>query len=198
MNEREALPVQAADWVRRMLAESGISLGVRVGGGLAVGAVDQPPASGSLILNGAIRASSALTARVYRSNDQSIPSNTTTVITFDTVRFDGEGMWSAAQPTRLTCPVSGLYLISGHLAFAQNSTGRRMLTLRVNDNLLVAGQSAPGFSTSGHNTLLSAAALWMLQEGDFVELLAYQSSGAGLAVKSLPAYSPELSLARIA
>ena len=98
----------------------------------------------------------------------------------------------------MTCPASGLYLISGHLAFAQNSSGRRMLTLRVNDDLLIAGQSAPGFATSGHNTLLSVAALWPLQEGDFVEMLAYQSSGAGLAAKSLAAYSPELSLARIA
>lgn len=198
MSAPDGLPLHAARWVRRMLSESGVSLPVRVGGGLAVGAVDQPPGAGNLVLSGAIRSSSAVAARVYRSTDQSIPNNTATAVSFDRTRFDGEGMWAAAQPARLTCPASGLYLICGHIAFAQNSTGRRMLTLQVNGSLLIAGQSAPGFGTSGHNTLLSAAALWQLEEGDFIEMLAYQSSGSSLAVKCLAAYSPELSMTRIA
>jgi len=105
-------------------------------------------------------------------------------------------MFAAAQPTRLTCRVSGVYWVIGQVSFNQNSSGRRVTILRKGGSLQIGLQTAGGYSDAPSHVI--ASTLVQLEEGEYVELLAYQNSGGNLAVKALADYSPELSAVRVA
>jgi len=183
-------------WLERNVHEAGLSSAMRLSGGLWLGSTQQPPEPGCLHLEASILRSVAVGAHITRGSDQSIASGSSTAISFSAARFDPLGMFAAALPTRLTCRVSGVYLLVGQVSFNQNATGRRVAILRKNGSLQIAGQTVGGYSDAPSHAC--ATTLAALDEGDYLELLAYQNSGGNLAVKALGDYSPELSAVRIA
>lgn len=71
------------------------------------------------------------------------------------------------------------YLINGHLPFSANATGVRIAALRVNGTGTVhEGMKIPG--GGGHGASTQVIDLVQMGFNDYVELLAYQSSGAAL------------------
>lgn len=177
------------------LDQSGMDGGARFSGGLALGALDQPALAGCLNLEGSVRRSSAVGALVYRASDQSVANAAWIALSFNGLRCDPEGMFAGGAPTRLTCPLSGLYLAAGNAVFAANASGIRLAVLKVNGAAWSGGASAAALS--GADTHLSAAALLSLNEGDYIEFLVYQSSGGALALRGGEVTACQLGLVRL-
>lgn len=120
-------------------------------------------------------------ARVERTAAQPIPNATSTMVSFDSERFDIQDLHnSAADASRLTAPESGLYEISGGVDWGANATGERQIYLLVNGVTPIARQREPANGASRHAQ--SLAALFPLVAGDYVQLVASQTSGGPLDV----------------
>ena len=190
-----ASPALIQRGLAQALDQSGVEGGARLSGGLALGALDQPALVGCLNLEGSVRRSTAVGALVYRSSDQAVPSAAWTALNFNALRSDPEGMYAGSAPTRLTCPLSGLYLAVGNAVFSANASGIRLAVLKVNGAVWSGGASAAALS--GADTHLSAAALVVLNEGDYVELLVYQNCGASLGLRGGETTACQLGLVRL-
>ena len=121
-------------------------------------------------------------ARLARaSTTQSIASGTWptgTAITFDTATVDNYAGWnSGVNPTRYTIPATGMWLLYGLLAYSGNTAGTRACGLRVNAGTTDWGtHDMPATVSSTHRA--SAVHFRRLTAGDYVELMAFQSSGS--------------------
>jgi outer membrane protein assembly factor BamB len=104
-------------------------------------------------------------------------------MTFPSEQFDTNGFHSTTTNTsRITIPtgLGGYYLVSGNLRFATNGTGSRVLMLRKNgsDLLTITEYAGTASATAtGRGTLI-----WNFAAGDYLEILAYQSSGGNLTL----------------
>lgn len=143
-------------------------------------------------------------ARVYRSSAQSVNSGVQTPITFDTVRWDTDGMWNVANPTYLTVQTNGYYFVSGHLAYEYNTTGRRCVFLRVNGAGVaryIGMVTVMPVTDLNADTRIFASTVWPFVAGDYIELVALQVSGGPLNVLAPPAatspYTSELVMHRL-
>jgi len=118
---------------------------------------------------------------VVRTTAQSIPDNSWTAISFDTIRSEEKpatsSQWSSGSPTRLTCRLPGRYLIVASVRFAGNSTGGRGINIKVNGAWKMAVLVPPPGTLE---TIISISDIISLQTDDYVEVFVYQNSGAAL------------------
>lgn len=129
--------------------------------------------------------------RVYNSLAEAIPNAAFTAATFDSERFDTNGMHSTSVNTgRATCQTAGAYLLGGGVEWAANATGVRAAALRINGTTFI-GTEAHMTRTDGGTAGSSTVTLYALAATDYVELLVYQSSGGSLNVNAASNYSPE-------
>lgn len=138
-------------------------------------------------------------ATVYNSTAQSVPNATWIILTFDSEGSDTSAIHSTSSNTgRLTCPVTGRYLIEGGAAFAINSTGGRAIGIGYNGG---AGTSFVKLESknavSGNETQFSVIRVLDMTAGDFVTLQAYQDSGGALNVVSSDYYSMQFTMTRL-
>src|SRR5262249_3653108 len=72
-------------------------------------------------------ASPSISARVYNSTVIPVPSSggVSAVPSFDSERWDTANLHDSANPSRLTAPVDGVYLIEAHVSFPTNGAGAR-------------------------------------------------------------------------
>jgi hypothetical protein len=136
-----------------------------------------------------------LRARVRNSAALAINNNSTTVMTFDTERWDEGGFFAPGTPGRLTAPEAGHYLIGSHAAFAANATGTRELLIRLNGGSSLA--IAPGTGSASREGRMSVVTEYELAAGDYIESLVFQDSGGVLNVVATSAYSPEFWIVRL-
>ena len=136
--------------------------------------------------------------RVFSSVAQSIPNNAFTSVTFDTARWDvGPSVhWSAATSTRLTCQVAGTYAITGHLTFAAAAGGtQRYAVLLLNGATYIGNSGVTGATVvTGPTVRNSVTSVYRLNVGDYVELQAFQDSGAALNVNASTATTNQSSI----
>lgn len=181
--------------IQDALSQAGISGDGKLSGGAHLGALDQPAQPGALALEGSIRKSIAIGARVERAADQAIPTAVNTAVSFSAAGYDPFGMWRASTPTRLTAYTAGFYLASGLFAWAANATGIRIMKIYVNGGNPFTGCGVPGSALAA--LAMTASGLVYLNEGDYLELIAYQTSGGSLTIGG--GYYPiQMSVARIA
>ena len=179
-----------------------ISGTVNATGGLNVGSATGA-ATGEIKASASIRQSTAITARAYNSAAISISTATWTLVTYDSERFDTDGIHSTSSNTsRLTASVAGHYIISWTGQFATNATGIRGAMIRLNSSG-AAGSGVPIASvlhdaSSAASTNLTVTTVYDMGAGDHVEAFVYQSSGGNLDLQAATANSPEFALARIA
>lgn len=134
--------------------------------------------------------------RVY--NNASISHATSgnwQTVTFNSERYDTATMHDTVSNTsRITVPVDGLYLITGHIEFAANATGVRGIQILFNGTgTSVAGAYYP--TTGGIvGTGLSIATVYKFAATNYVELQGYQTSGGALVINSTAASTPEFSV----
>ena len=131
--------------------------------------------------------------RVY--NNANITHNTSgtwQALSFNSERNDTHGSHSTSVNTSyLTAMLAGYYLIGGAFQFAANVVGRRGIGIRLNNNYYLVSDSRMTITDSGIVCALSVSTFYYLNEGDYVELMANQSSGGQLVINYAQLYSPE-------
>ena len=156
-----------------------------------------------------IRRPANLFARVRRSTAQAIGTAAWTAVIFSHERWDtginsdhASGFWviTLGEATKLTAPVSGNYIITGHIEWAGNAVGDRGIGIRHSRGaaqVYIAQHMTEALSTAEIPHPMSIATEYWLREDDYVELMVYQSSGGDLNINSTGNYSPEFTITRI-
>ena len=127
-------------------------------------------------------------ARVRRTAAVTIPGNASgsTVLSYDaTPDFNVGGVFDTAQPTRMTAPIAGRYLIVANARWESNVNGRRTIALEVNGTVAQIARSnisASWLTTATFNPEQTTEAIYKLNAGDYVEVLAYQDSTSPLTL----------------
>jgi hypothetical protein len=136
-----------------------------------------------------------LAPTAYRSTAQTITTSTQTKVEFDTVDSDGWNCWDLSpNPTRLTVPVTGRYIITGNVAFEASASGHRAINILKNNTLELARSDFNPVSNSidTHSTVTCHAV--SLTKGDYVELRVWQNSGSDLDIMNTGDHNPKMSL----
>jgi hypothetical protein len=132
-------------------------------------------------------------ARVYNSAVESIPTAAETALTFDSERYDNGGLHdNVTNNSRLTAQKAGVYLITGHVAFAANATGKRRVNIITGGAPSIAVQER--LASASDVSYLSVSTVYYLAAAAYVELYVYQDSGGSLNVSALPNRSPEFAM----
>jgi hypothetical protein len=130
-------------------------------------------------------------ARVRKTTAMTIPTSANTVVTFDAERYDSHAFHSTAVNTsRFTIPTTGYYHIGGNVRWDTNTTGRRLLAINVDGdaaNPIVFFENVP----NAVGVPILVACDYFLTAGQYVELSAFQNSGADRTLQALTNYSPE-------
>jgi hypothetical protein len=132
-------------------------------------------------------------ARVYHNAAVVCTTATDTVIPLNSERYDTASLHDVAvNNSRLTAPTAGLYDIAWSLRFVANAAGFRQAKVKLNNTTFIAIQAIP--PVNGDLTGLVASTQYRLAAADYVELVAYQTSGGNLNVEAAGNYSPEFSM----
>jgi hypothetical protein len=169
--------------------------------GLALQASVANPLTISVLYPGSVVVSSAVTpeaARVRKSANQS--ANPVVTLSFDVVDQNDGGVYSVAQPTRLTAQLGGWYNSVAELLFDQGIDGSfRSVKIRKNGVTIVAEDQRDDYV---HNTtqrsLLADTGAIPLNPGDYLEVIAESDGTDGdEVVLALSDFSPVFTLVRL-
>jgi hypothetical protein len=131
--------------------------------------------------------------RVYNSVNIPIATSSTTILTFDSQRWDSHGLHTVGT-SRLTCKRAGLYHIFGHIVMPANTSGVRSMAIILNGVTPIANQRVNGSSVF---SMLSVSTMYLLSAGDYIELRVWQTSGGSLDISADPNRSPEFGMTYI-
>lgn len=121
-----------------------------------------------------------------RDSATTISNNTSTVVAFQTTAYNS-GAFSSSQPTRLTVPRAGKFIADATVYFGINANGNRAISIRKNGAVVLVSLNnpSPGDNTGGYlsNTgNMSVCCIADLQPGDYLEVIALQTSGSALSL----------------
>lgn len=124
-----------------------------------------------------------------------IPSGAHTALALPAERWDNDAMHSTTVNTsRLTATTPGAYVMGGGMVFpAVGGGGLRLATIRANGVTQIAQHGTP----VGAQQNVSVSSGWRLAAGEYIELLAYQDSGANMTLTGFAAVSTEFWMARV-
>lgn len=127
---------------------------------------------------------------VYNTSAINVAGSTVTGMTFDSELYDySTPMHSTSSNTgRLIAPVDAKYTICARIAFAPNATGYRTLILRLN-GVTAIDEDAINTPDASASACLQIARDYPLDAGDYVDLVAFQTSGGGLLTVATVALS---------
>ena len=107
-------------------------------------------------------------------------------LSYDIEDFDVGGIYSDAQPTQLTAPVAGKYLVMASCRWATHASGRRVLALTKNGSEDLAQDQVSPMMNTADTTMINVeqtvTAVCQLQAGDYVVVRAYQDRGGALTL----------------
>jgi hypothetical protein len=130
---------------------------------------------------------------------QSIPTGAWTSLSFNAESIDTANMHNPASlNTRITIPTDGKYLLAGSVCFVSNATGRRGLQWAINGvaNPYGGAVMLPTLSTSTP-AIPSSTLPVQLTAGQYVELQAFQDTGAALSTSVGASVQPFASAIRL-
>jgi hypothetical protein len=115
----------------------------------------------------------------YQSVAQTLTTGTTgAVVTFTSEEVDTDGIHSTSSNTsRFTIVTAGRYRFIGQVGFASNATGQRGAFLQKNGTRVTTTRHQ---ATNGVSHYQQVTDEILCSAGDYVELLAMQSSGGNL------------------
>lgn len=108
----------------------------------------------------------------------SIPNNSSTTVTWDTLEFDNDTMTSIPGTT-LTVKSAGVFDIDCTVTFDPGATGIRLVYVQVNGTI-VAGDSTNGLTGGGTGTSLSVSFSRLMAVNDTITVNVYQNQGTAL------------------
>jgi hypothetical protein len=141
-----------------------------------------------------------VSVKVFRSTDFSAPSGVFTAIPFTEERWDTVGLHNNGDPTRLTAPVDGKYLIFGSVIFDGSASTGHLRDLGIYLNGVGTGQFLVQERSQIETTDFAKLAVvthHTLAAGDFVELAAYQDTGALLVLFGAALGSMEFGMVKL-
>jgi len=128
--------------------------------------------------------------RVYNNVALSIPNATGVALTFNSERYDSDGMHdTVTNNNRITCKTAGVYVITTNVEFVANGTGNRQLYIRLNGSTVIGYVTDVPSGSVAHIANLTVP--YALVVNDYLEVLVAQTSGAALNVSASGNYSPE-------
>ncbi len=135
--------------------------------------------------------------RVNHNAAQSIANASNVVLAMNSEYFDTDQMHDTVTTnSRITIQTAGKYVFFAAVAFDINATGNRGLHFLLNGATIIAIHRQAAIS--GDNTYMSLASIpYNFAAGNYVELVAYQSSGGALNVLSSASFSPEFGCVRV-
>ncbi len=121
--------------------------------------------------------------RAQRGTDISISDITTTTITWDTEIFDTAEMHNPGgpNPTRITFPTSGYYLVMLSIAWDNSTNGIRIITIKDDAGSAVVNTAIAAIT--GTKEVMQCFSIQYFESGDFIEATVYHSHGSALKVK---------------
>jgi hypothetical protein len=136
-------------------------------------------------------------AVVTRAVAQSIPNNTLTPITWDTIVINDYvlPLFSLGAPTLITLTEPGFYSVSAHVSFAANAAGYRQIRIEFS-GVAVTAQSLENLGASVGIDLNIGANVYSGTTTDTIRVTVFQNSGGSLNTAISPIV-PRLSVARI-
>ncbi|HEV7733082.1 MAG TPA: hypothetical protein VGR62_13010 [Candidatus Binatia bacterium] len=137
-------------------------------------------------------------ARVSSSVPINIPGAAEPIaLTFNLERFDTADVHGSSNPSRLTAPLDGIYVISANVSWAgTNASGAREITIRRNTTAIILRDVVQPVA-GGNTTEQAVSTIAALEQGDFVEVVVRQNSGDALQINAAEEFSPEFSLAYV-
>lgn len=110
-----------------------------------------------------------LAPTVYRTDSLSIPINTETTITYQGERNNGWDCWSAANPTRLTAPITGMYQATSAIYADSQSNVDVSVGIKKNGSILLVRQDVTTKNDpNGFHGMVTTTA-FPLTKGDYIE-----------------------------
>lgn len=124
-------------------------------------------------------------AQLRRNSAQSVPTGTWTAINFTVEDIDSDpdgigGHSTSSNTSRYTVRYPGLYQITGGVGWDANTTGRRGIRLAKNGTVIDGSAVLAPANSAGETAYPARPTLVTLDEGDYVEMQAYQASGGSL------------------
>jgi hypothetical protein len=122
---------------------------------------------------------------LYKSANQTLTNNTTTLLTWDTEDFDTDSFHSTSSNTgRITIPTGkgGKYLFTWNVSYTANGTQIRETALKKNGSTITY-QDFP-INSANSETSMTASYIASAVATDYFELFGYQNSGGDLDVRS--------------
>ena len=114
-----------------------------------------------------------------------VADNTERPLCFGSEAYDTDAMHDLASGearTKLTAPRAGLYEVTAGMIWTAGSVaGSRQLNIKKNGGEYVAAQQIPA-GPAGANTIHNVTGTVRLNQGDFVQAFAWQSSGGDLSI----------------
>jgi len=129
--------------------------------------------------------------RVTNSGAQSIPDITLTPLILDTAIVDNRGQLDSS---RVYIRETGKYHLNAHIGFVANVTGYRRVAIRLNGTTIIVLDTR--LAVSGTTTDCNVSRTIRLSAGDYLELLAGQTSGAPLNTAVNANLNPEFTVER--
>ena len=173
--------VNAAKIKNGVVASDDIADGAVASADLAAGAVTPAKTSG------------VPTVRAFNNANVGVASGTFVPVPLNSERFDASGMHRTDVDTsRLTIATPGIYLVTGNVTWANNTTGARELNVRKNGATIVARVVQPADPTINTSDQIVTTAV-QFAAGDFVELVARHNAGGSLTISAGPEFTPEFS-----
>jgi hypothetical protein len=139
-----------------------------------------------------IAASETVAAR-YKTSGQSIPNATTTIVNFATSDFDTHSAVTTGASWKFTAQISGTYRVSAQLQWTSaNYNANSLFESIVYKN--GSSYSSIGYTHKETNTANIAptvigSTLIQLNAGDYVDVRAYQNTGADVALSASNGYN---------
>lgn len=147
-----------------------------------------------------------LGARAY-GDTQEIASGAYAIVMLDIQRWDTgstgsggaypNGIWDGGDGSKMTAVHRGWHTISGHIEFAYHAVGRRGIQIRHEGATVIARSEWDAIKSDQVAQPMSITTQYWMNAGEYVELMAFQDSGAGLNVTEVGNYSPEFVMVRI-
>lgn len=185
------LPPETLTWPQQMLApppELATGIYYRL----------DPNVSGTLYRGVNVSNAIAIGCRIYHSQAVNVNTATTYTLTWDSERHDPYGMHSlVTEPTRITVPSPGFYLVGVSVKWSHDANGSRTLLLLRNGTAGLGFATNLPFATSATRVFQTLNVVTWLDEGDYVQAQVVQSSGSTLSLDVQDGSAPEMWCARL-
>ncbi len=126
---------------------------------------------------------------------QTITNNTVTAVLFDTEDYDTDAYHEGVtNPSRLTIPATGYYLVTSSVGFASSNIATRQWRIVLNNTTVLYLKNLTQTAVGGNYDTINGT--FHATAGDYIEIQVYQNCGSNLDLV-VADYSPSAAITRL-